>query len=277
MAENPATRLLGKFLKEARNDVGFASGQVSERLGWAAGKLTRFESGERVPSAEDLEKLASLYELTEDARRGLQEVFMRAHGARSTRGLAHTGADYQRFVGSEAEATDIFSLDVLLIPEMLQSISYRRECLKIAPGLKLAARKQFVDSLESRKRHVRRSKASLHVLIGEAALHHRVGSASLMLAQIEQIAFRVRAGNVDFRVLRLEKGVPVGATSFELLKFQETAFQSVVYVPGYPVGRFVSDESEVKNYVDVFEEFSRKAESPQWSLEYLDFLRRKLS
>jgi len=50
--------------REVREEIGVSVGQAAEALGVHRNTITRWESGERIPSAVDLLNLVHLYKLT---------------------------------------------------------------------------------------------------------------------------------------------------------------------------------------------------------------------
>src|SRR5689334_5880941 len=64
-------RELAHALREHRENAGLRATEVAQRLGFSASKLSRIETGNRPIALDDLERLCSLYDVTEPERERL--------------------------------------------------------------------------------------------------------------------------------------------------------------------------------------------------------------
>ena len=57
---------LGERLKALRNQIGFSQEMVAERVGVSRQAVTKWESGQTIPTGENLAALAELYAISLD-------------------------------------------------------------------------------------------------------------------------------------------------------------------------------------------------------------------
>lgn len=62
--------MLKEKLKQARKNVGLTQKEVAEIMGISQQQYQKWESGERTPRTEPLEKLAEIFNTTTDALKG---------------------------------------------------------------------------------------------------------------------------------------------------------------------------------------------------------------
>ncbi|WP_338036511.1 helix-turn-helix domain-containing protein [Nocardiopsis alkaliphila] len=124
-------RRLARKLRELREAAGLTSDAATKKAGFSRGKLTRMERNEWVlPAPGDIEKLLDVYGVDDPAERGAYIAL-----AEQSR-LKGWWVGYQdvlgkgAYVGLEAEASTIRTVETLLIPGLLQTESYARAVIR---------------------------------------------------------------------------------------------------------------------------------------------------
>lgn len=263
-------RRLSALLRKMREERGLTIDEVSRRLDWPSGKLSRMERNEwKRPSPRDMQDLAEVYELSPEMR---EAVINLARESR-VRGWWVEYRDVLRggLADFEAGASMIRTYEALLIPGLLQTPDYAAAVMRSGRVMdgdditrKVAGRMRRQQVLEGD------DPLYLWALIDEAALRKQVGGREVMTAQIQRLIDMAARPNVDIQVVRDSFGAHAAIDgSFMILDFQDPADPPMVYLETATDDLYLEDPKVVQRYVGIFGHTCSAAETPQRSVAYL--------
>ena len=248
--------------------------QVADALDWSPSKVTRIENGSVSISVTDLRALLSYYGVTDgDVVDGLVDLARRSRRARSP--FAAFGDVFSpealRFFDYEQSATWIGSIELLVVPGLLQTTDYARAVMSVHDiGAEKAER--FVRSRQLRRQVLDRpAPPLLSFIVDESVLLRAIGGRAVMRAQLEHLLEAAAQPHVAIRVVPFALGEHVGLRGpFVLLRFAGTNDPDVVYIEQRRGDAIFQDEIEVTgNHQRLFDELERRAASPDDLPEYV--------
>ncbi len=164
--------------------------------------------------------------------------------------------EVEMFVGLEQSASRIFSWQSILLPGLLQTLSYRRAVglISVPPGS--VGIDQDVDLVAKRQERLQDAEHfSLEVVLSEAVLRHRVGDAQGMAEQLHHLVEVGKLPNVSIRVIPFANSYHLGLTTkdFVLLEFPKhpnptLSEPPVVYVEGFTGALYLDRPAEIDQY-----------------------------
>jgi transcriptional regulator with XRE-family HTH domain len=176
---------LGEEVRRARLAAGFKSqDQLARRLGFDRTVITKIESGDRPPSAEVAEALATLFPGLGGGRFAeLAEVARRAFGK-------FPGWFERDWLPVEREAASLRWWEPMLIPGLMQTAEYARALFEAwQPASSQEDLEALVSGRLDRQRILDRdAPPDLRVVLDEPVLRKPIGSAKIMAAQLEHLA-----------------------------------------------------------------------------------------
>lgn len=241
--------------------------QVAEALDWSPSKVTRIENGSVSISVTDLRALLSYYGVTDGSViDGLVDIARRSRRARSP--FAAYGdvfsPDALRFFDYEHSATWIGSVELLVVPGLLQTTDYARAVMSVHDvGAEKAER--FVRSRQLRQQVLDRpDPPSLSFVVDESVLLRAIGGPAVMRRQLEHLLEAAARPHVAIRVIPFALGEHVGLRGpFVLLRFAGTNDPDVVYIEQRRGDAIFQDEVEVTgNHQRLFDDLEKRAASP---------------
>jgi hypothetical protein len=253
---NPLRVELGQRLRAFRERAKMLATAIDDdaELGWYAGKMSKVETGTRVPVATEINRLSDLFAISADER---VELHALAKAARKRTPMPHV-ADFARsYVLLEQSAQQIDYFDAELIPALLQSPDYARTLLALSSTEELEER---VPDLEDRvaERMSRRElllgpdAPRLRVVLGEAALHRL--TADFAHEQLELLLEMNKRRNVEVRILPFEVGLyRVIGVGFTVVKLSSPSITRV-YLEGATAATYLHELDETEFYQRRFEE-----------------------
>ena len=176
---------LGEEVRRARLAAGFTSqDQLARRLGFDRTVITKIETGERPPSAEVADALATLVPQLAGGRFAeLAEVARRAFGK-------FPGWFERDWLPVERDAASLRWWEPLLIPGLLQTAEYARALFEAwQPAASAEDLEALMTGRLDRQRILdRETPPDLRVVLDEPVLRKAIGSAKIMAAQLEHLA-----------------------------------------------------------------------------------------
>jgi transcriptional regulator with XRE-family HTH domain len=248
--------------------------QVADALDWSPSKVTRIENGSVSISVTDLRALLAYYGVTTpQVVEGLVDLARRSRRARSP--FAAFGdvfpPDALRFFDYEQSATWIGSIELLVMPGLLQTADYARAVMAVHDvGAEKAQR--FVRSRQVRQQVLERpDPPALSFIVDESVLLRAIGGRAVMRAQLEHLLAVAARPHVAIRVIPLALGEHVGLRGpFVLLRFSGTNDPDVVYIEQRRGDAIFQDEMEVTaNHQRLFADLEKRAASPDDLNEYV--------
>jgi len=179
--------------------------QVADALDWSPSKVTRIENGSVSLSVTDLRALLAYYGVTDSGVvNGLVDLARRSRRARSP--FAAFGdvfsPDALRFFDYEHSATWIGSIELLVVPGLLQTEHYARTVMGVH-GVGAERVERFVSSRRVRQAVLDRpDPPTLSFILDESVLLRAIGGRAVMRAQLEHLLESAARPNVEIRISR---------------------------------------------------------------------------
>jgi transcriptional regulator with XRE-family HTH domain len=260
---SPQRQRLGRALRDLRHTAGVTGTQLATQLGISQSTVSRFETGQQIPSIGEVEtwartlgaddaEVAGLVELVEAA--ATEAVAFRR--TRVRRGLA---GQQQDTAAVEASAGLLRSFNPSGVQGLLQTPAYAQAIFTAAhPGrTDLAA---AVAARMARQEVLYAQGKRFHFILGEPALRWWRGSAEVMLGQVDRLGQMLTLPNVTLAILALDREVPVwNHHSFTVFSDRADGTEDLVHVETLQTGLNVRNTEDVARYLDAFERLAQVA------------------
>ncbi|MEV5746862.1 helix-turn-helix transcriptional regulator [Actinoallomurus sp. NPDC052308] len=261
-------RRLSATLRELRARDGRTAKEIAEELEWQQSKLTHMERNEwKLPRVLDIRALLEVYGVTDERER--EELINLARDGRK-RGWWHPysamlSEHYSTYIGLEAEASEVFAFETIVIPGLLQTEDYARALIEAGPAeiTEEEVERRVQIRIERQRILTGDDPVRLWAILDEAALRRPVGGAEVMEAQKRHLVKMAKLAKVSLQVIPFGAGAHAGAAgAFSIIRFPESRDTDAVYVDT-PAGElFVEDEEEVRRFHVAFQHLSGVALSP---------------
>jgi transcriptional regulator with XRE-family HTH domain len=252
-------RQLGGRLRELRMAAGFTTMEAAAvGTGLSRASISRIEGAKQVILPRTVRLLCQSYGIGSPL---VERLVLLAETAEQ-RGWYHDFADvvpgwFERCLGEESEATELWTYAADRVPDLLQTDDYRRALsAAVTPDVDVA---RLVELNAVRRRRVR---AAQHVVLDESVLRRQVGGPDVQRAQLRHLlADRL---NVTIQVLPFAVGAHPGlAGSFTVLRFPPSTGLTTVFANGmYP--------DDHQRYTARFDRLRALALSPHESAAMVD-------
>ena len=255
-------RRLGAKLRALRVALDLTLDDVAEKSAGriTVAKLSRLETARSAAKAPDVELLLDLYGADDAELRAALLALTREGSQRgwwqSYRGVL--SPVYEDLISLEAEATDVRTWQMGVIPGLLQTGEYARELMtsidmsaavegKLDALVEVRLARQAV--LTSRERPV-----ALSAIVGEGALRMRCTGEGVMYGQLSRLLTLSRRSNISIQVLPMDAPLHAGQLgAFSVLGFEGHADLDVVHTESLTSALYVEDREQVGVYRDAFE------------------------
>jgi len=266
----PQARGLATGLRAARKATDLTSTAVGAQLGWSQSTVSRIETGKRNASPDEVIAMLALYgvkgpereRLLSMARDADRSTWLETHQDRITT-QAVTLAEY------EAEAVELTLLELILVPGLLQTVSYTRAMMN-AGGVSAANIEPRVQQRADRQRVLDTANPpQVLAIIDEAVLHRRIGGRRVMTEQLRHLLTMADRPNLDLRVIPFDHGGHSGINgAFLLARFEKD--RPIVHVENLRSGLFLDDPADVGPYEEAIASMTAIALDPSASAEMVE-------
>ena len=265
----PKAIALGAKLRTVRETAGITQRTLAKQLRLDQSVVSRSESGERVPSQEEVAAILDAVGVTGVERDEIVE------SARDTSGSPWQGVDLPEQPVQLAALLDVEQMtskyvewSPFVIPGLLQVSSYARAIMRAARvpdgevETRVAVRMGRKDIL------ARKNPTRCTALIGESALRQMIGGPEVVVEQLDYLVLMGCLPNIDLRVVTTDTDWHPGLYGPFVLLTMEGGM-SVVHLENARSAVFVPDEQDVAVYQDVVLELLGIALSPEQSTEFI--------
>lgn len=260
-------RRLGLALRRYREALGWTLETAAEKLGVGPSQLSKYETADRNLPKPTLLLACNVYEVNDEDRRELLEVHAQSRARGWWQDLSTQPGTYVDF---EAEATQVQSFDLGLVPGILQTDDYAEAVIQVAD--REATARQREDW-----RRVRTSRADLlnedgpkvWSVIHEAAVWTEVGGPAVMSKQLRHLLTLAETSpSLTVQVLPFTSGEYAGMEgSFSILTFDE--LPTLGYTESETSGVWIEKQRDINTLSHTFGLLISQAMSPPDSLKRL--------
>ncbi|WP_405739888.1 helix-turn-helix domain-containing protein [Streptomyces sp. NBC_00028] len=283
MQHGPAVRRrkLGAELRALRTGAGLTSGEAARLVGWHQSKVSRIETGASGVKPADVRLLLDAYEVHDSQLRELLLVLAgsdeagagRHHWWHAYRGVLPP--TYRDFISLESQASAMRTLEISVVPGLLQTPEYARAVTRAAVGGLDDERDERLDALvEVRlaRQDVLRADPPLELaaVLDEGVLRREVGGPEVMARQLRRLIEAARLPQVRLQVLPFAAGAHIGITGpFVIFSFSRTSDLDVVVLDHLTSSLYLERKEDLRAYTEAFNTLQIHALSPEDSLDYI--------
>lgn len=272
-----ARRQLGLMLKRLRDEAGKSQLDVARAIGKDQTRLSRVEAGTGTFSPEELAALLDFLDVQGYARETVLALGREARRRRPRRSYTDVlPGSFQRLIDLEADAVEIRSYEMGVIPGLIQAPEYLQAVISACDGVWWAASGKEVEGRiafrSERQRRVLEADQpkKLSFVFSQDALTHTVGGPSVMRGQVlHLLQLTEKHPNLTIQVIRADvPNNPLMGGGIMVLDFNDApriGFASVVYGPS----TYHDDERETTPIARAFDRVQRLALSPEESRDLL--------
>jgi transcriptional regulator with XRE-family HTH domain len=252
---------LGAALKQVRETRRVSQRELASKLGIGNATVSRWESGERLPTSADIELIAEKLELTEEENADLLGA---VEGAQEGQWLAITLPERRQqlaaLMQAERTATHVTNMAPLIIPGVLQTSDVIRSIMIDADAPANEIDERVAVRIGRRELISRRNPAELRVLLSELAIRQVIGGRQVWAAQLRYLLELSELPNIDIRVVPFDAGwTPALSGAFILIDSDQA--RSIVNVENQRSSLIHHDPSDVDRHRRVVEKVQEKAMS----------------
>lgn len=248
-------RTIALSLQRWRKEAGLAQKDAAKRLDRTPQHISNLESGERLPSAADLELLLVQYG-KEDRIAFMRELLSAAKRARNW-WTALSGAVpkwFDLYLGLESGASELSTFETVLVPGLLQTREYAEAVIRGNPNLTNEQVDQLIDLRIGRQQILDRDEDPVHLwaVLDESVLHRTYGGAITMHGQLKHLLEMSERPRIDIQVLPYDAGATSAQQggSFVVMRFPAAMENDpgLVYLELLTGGQYFEEPAEIAEY-----------------------------
>lgn len=252
---------LGIELRKLRETVPLTRAQAAAAIKCSESRIAQIELGRNVVSYSELILLLrDHYDAGQETLDALEELRQEAakRGWWSTYGLPDWLAGY---VGLEHDASSVRTVELELIPGLLQTEEYARAVNLLTGRLSgKQVEQRTAARLQRQERLVGTDRMQLTALVSEGALLRCARQPSIGAEQLAMLTDRARWPNIELRVIPFCAGLHAGAAgAFSLLSFPDRLLPDAAHQEYAVGGHIVDDESVVSELARLFDKLRCQA------------------
>jgi hypothetical protein len=248
-------RTIALSLQRWRKEAGLAQKDAAKRLDRTPQHISNLESGERLPSAADLELLLGLYDKA-DRISFMRELLSAAKRARNwwTALSGPVPKWFDLYLGLESGASELSTFETVLVPGLLQTREYAEAVIKGNTNLSKKQVDQLVDVRLGRQQILERDEDPVHLwaVLDESVLYRQYGGAITMHGQLERLLEMSTRPRIDIQVLPYDAGATVAQQggSFVVMRFPAAMENDpgLVYLELLTGGQYFEEPAEIIEY-----------------------------
>ena len=277
-------RRLAVELRRLREADGRTGDEVAAALDWSPSKISRYELARTGLKPAEVRKLLDVYGVTGHQRDQLLALADEATQKGWWEDYADAlPAEYQAFIGLEAEARSVSHWHTEFVPGLLQTEEYARQVhlgyQKVVPIPPSVVERRVKARLIRQQLLVRDPPLELSVVLDESVLFRRFGDRLTMRDQLGRLAAASELPNVTVQILPLDMDHSIAAGSFVIFRFgdeRETTLHDVVSTELLRSELHVEGEAETYQLRLAFERLAAASLSPAESRDLVVRTARRL-
>ena len=266
-------RRLRTELRAARLDKGLTQDQVAKAMEWSLSKMNRIEKAKTGISANDLKALLGYYGMAEKepellalAREARQPGWWSQYSEVAPSGLL-------QLIDYESAASAVSQFETMFVPGILQIEDYASAILQAFYDEKpTEERVTAMVKLRTARRDLLNSENAprFSFVLDESVIHRQVGSPAITSRQFRRLVEVAKLPNVTIHIVPFTAGLHPGMTyPFEVVQFEDTPDENVVFIEGPRGDVIVDDPEESRDYLESFDRITALSLSPTASIDLL--------
>lgn len=257
-------------------------------MGWHQSKISRIETGRSGVKPEDIRLLLDVYgEIVSPEQRALLEALSASAagpgpGVDTGRGRQwwhdYRGLlpqEYRDFISLEAGARSARTVELSVVPGLLQTPEYARAVTRAALGGLPEPKVDALVDVRLARQSVLRADPPLELsaVLDEAVLRRQIGGPGVMTEQLRHLAQVARLPQVRLQVLPFSVGGHLGLTGpFVIFSFPNIADLDVVVLDHLTSSLYLERKEDLEAYGAAFRTIQAHALSPQDSSDLISSL-----
>jgi transcriptional regulator with XRE-family HTH domain len=265
----PKARALGKALRKAREDREYGLREFAKVLERDPGVLSRWETGDRIPSPDQVAQYLTRLEVIGEQ---YEEVMELTRATDEPRWLAislpEQRQQFDALLDFEQHATVITALAPLLVPGLLQTSGYIRSIMSAGEVPSHEVPRRTAMRIGRKDVLTRPEPVRLAAFVGEGALRQLIGTREVMAEQLRHLRDAMEWPNVDLRVVPFDSGWHP-ALEGPCLVIDSDESEPVVHLNLRDSVLFLHEEDDVNRYRQAVEKVGGVALDPRDSAEVI--------
>ncbi|HEY1819559.1 MAG TPA: helix-turn-helix transcriptional regulator [Trebonia sp.] len=267
--------LLGAQLRRLREAAGISAEKAGYEIRASRSKISRMETGRVGAKDRDVEDLLTLYGVLNQRQRA---KFL-ALATRSREPEWWTQYNdilpdwFETYLSLETAAVAIRSFEMQFVPGLFQTDDYARAVTRLGHQTATADEVERRVGLRLKRQELlsRAQPPRFWAIMDEAVLRRPLGGATVMRAQLSQLAEAARLPNVTLQVVPFARGGHAGASgSFSILRFHEHDLPDVVYIEQLTSAVYLDQRSDLEHYLEVVDQLSGEALTPADTMRFIE-------
>ncbi len=267
-------RQLSRQLRELRTAAGFTTMEAAAAAtGLSRATISRIESAKQVILPRTVRLLCQIYGIGSPSL----DHLLRLAEESDDRGWQVAYADtvptwFERYVGEEADATEMRTYESEFVPGLLQTRDYCR-AVHVASGPDVTdadADRAVALRMARQARLTAKRPPKLHAVVNEAVLYREVGGPAVLDDQLRHLITLAQRPNITLQVLPFAAGAhPAMTGSFMMLLFPPSTGVATIFVEIDSSGLYRDRPSDFDRYDWVFRQVRDLALDPGRTLDLL--------
>jgi transcriptional regulator with XRE-family HTH domain len=276
-------RRLRAELRAARLKSGLTQDQVAKAMEWSLSKMNRIEKAKTGISANDLKALLPEYGITDKEQ--TEELLALARAARQPGWWSHYSevapSGLLELIDYESAASAVNQFETMFVPGILQLEDYASVILQAFYDEKpTAERVAALVDLRTKRGDLLSSENAprFSFVLDESVIHRQVGSPAITSRQFRHLVDVAKLPNVTIQIVPFTVGLHPGMSyPFEVVQFEDTPDENIVFIEAPRGDAIVDDAEEVQDYLRSFDRMTTLSLDPLESIDLLDRAARKMS
>jgi len=267
-------RRLRTELRTARIQGNLTQQQVAQAMEWSLSKMNRIEKAKSGISTNDLKALLRVYGITDKER--TEQLLALARGARRSPWWQPysdvASAQLLQLIDSESSSSAVSHVETMFVPGILQTEEYASAVLQASYSENSDERVYRLVDLRTRRRELLASvnAPKFSFVLDESVICRPVGNPSIMRQQLRHIVSVMELPNVTIQVVPFAVGMHPGMQgAFELVHFEDTPDEDIVFLEGARGDAISDDPAETAHYMEAFRQIKGVSLSPSGSMDRL--------
>jgi transcriptional regulator with XRE-family HTH domain len=266
-------RTIALSLKKWRQEAQLTQKHAATRLDRTVPHISNLESGQ-LPTLGDLELLLDLYGKA-DRIPFMRELLAAARKATNwwTEMSGAVPPWFDLFLGLESGATELSSLDLAVVPGLLQTRAYAEAIFTLVPDLSADRIRESVEvRLNRQQRVLDGTGVHLQRILDESVLHRMRGGPAVTREQFEHLLEVSERPHIDIQILPFDSDAAHEGGPFTIMKFppEMEGDPGLVYIELPTGAQYFEKPEEIELFKQTLNRLRSSAASPEVSRRIIE-------